>query len=47
MKLLFSKTKIEILKKLNERNYTISELSKILGFQLFFKVVMFIYFKEY
>ena len=31
MKLLFSKTKIEILKKLNERNYTISELSKILG----------------
>jgi DNA-binding transcriptional ArsR family regulator len=31
MKLIFSKTKIEILKKLNERNYTISELSKILG----------------
>ena len=31
MKLLFSKTKIEILKKLNERNYTVSELSKILG----------------
>ncbi|MEO2116808.1 MAG: winged helix-turn-helix domain-containing protein [Methanocaldococcus sp.] len=31
MKFLFSKTKIEILKKLNERNYTISELSKILG----------------
>jgi len=31
MKLLFSKTKIEILKKLNERDYTVSELSKILG----------------
>ena len=30
-KFLFSKTKIEILKKLNERNYTVSELSKILG----------------
>ncbi|ACX73123.1 ArsR family transcriptional regulator [Methanocaldococcus vulcanius M7] len=28
---MFSKTKIEILKKLNERNYTTSELSKILG----------------
>ncbi|NPA63313.1 MAG: helix-turn-helix transcriptional regulator [Methanococci archaeon] len=29
--MMFSKTKIEILKKLNERNYTTSELSKILG----------------